>query len=260
MGELLVMHRKIALFILGITLLGGHFVHSDSGSRYPRMTLESGVRQADETRMAIEGIFLRQNRGEEDEFVFRDSDGREIVVYDRQAGKNVRFNVPVVINGEIDRGVLRTEFNLHSAAYLNEVSEGEAAEKTSSSSAATANAVDSRDGVFIHLSSGPDQPRRVAMALTLASAFAGETPVLVYADLDAVSLLTREGVEIAPEGYRALSEQLPALIQAGVRIRVCPTCLAAAGYSSADLRAGVQLADKREFLSFTDGRILSVDY
>jgi hypothetical protein len=40
----------------------------------------------------------------------------------------------------------------------------------------------------------------------------------------------------------------------------CPGCLKAAGKTPADLAAGVRVADKAEFLSFTSGRILTLDY
>ncbi len=40
----------------------------------------------------------------------------------------------------------------------------------------------------------------------------------------------------------------------------CPGCHEAAGKSEADLIDGVVLADAEPFFSFTDGRILLLDY
>lgn len=216
---------------------------------YPRMTIEQASQQRNETTMSIEGTFLRQHRGEEDEFIFRDLAGDEIRVYDRQAGRDVRLNVPVVIEGAIDRGIpLRVEFNLHRVVAAPT---GAAAQPAPS---------EARDGIFIHLSSGHDTPRPVLMALTLAAAYAGDHPVLIYADLDAVRLFVQASPATTSPGFQPAAERIPELLQRGVRIRVCPTCLAAAGLTSADLIGGVALADKREFLAFTSGRILTFDY
>jgi len=40
----------------------------------------------------------------------------------------------------------------------------------------------------------------------------------------------------------------------------CPGCLKAAGKTGDDLTAGVQIADKARFFTFTKGRILILDY
>jgi len=229
-----------------------------SQSSYPRMTIEEASQQRDETRMSIEGTFLRQNRGEEDEFIFRDGAGSEILVYDRDAGRDIQLNVPVLIEGAIDRGnLLRREFNLHRVLSLT------LEESTPPKSTATvpnASAAESRDGVFVHLSSGPDNARSVLMALTLADTFSGERPVLIYADLEAVALFTATAPSVSSSGYLPSAERVSNLLEAGAMIRVCPTCLSAAGLSSADLMEGVKLADKREFFTFTTGRILTFDY
>ena len=81
---------------------------------YPLKSVQQAKSQGDETRMALEGAFVRSHRGEEDEFIFRDTAGKEILVYDRDAGRHVKLNTPVIIEGAIDRGNLfRREFNLH---------------------------------------------------------------------------------------------------------------------------------------------------
>jgi hypothetical protein len=40
----------------------------------------------------------------------------------------------------------------------------------------------------------------------------------------------------------------------------CPGCLKSAGKTADDLMPGVAIADKKQFFSFTKGRILSLDY
>lgn len=228
-------------------------------SAYPLMSVDQASQQRDESRMSLEGVFLRQNRGEEDEFIFRDKAGDEILVYDRNTGREVQLDVPVVIEGAIDRGNLsRTEFNLHRVVPASRPQEE--LQPEFGTPAVLSEVKKTTDGVFIHLSSGAESPRSVLMALTLAGAFAGDHPVLIYADLDAVSLFTEEAPSVSSRGYLPAGERIPALLNAGALIRVCPTCLSAAGLSSADLIEGVTLADKREFFSFTSGRILTFDY
>jgi intracellular sulfur oxidation DsrE/DsrF family protein len=57
-----------------------------------------------------------------------------------------------------------------------------------------------------------------------------------------------------------LKAQLAELQRRGVTLMACPGCLKAAGKTPADLIAGVQVADKSGFFSFTKGRILTLDY
>lgn len=246
-------------FLLFITGLAAalSLAEAEKPSSYPPMTIAEAVKQPDETRMSIEGTFIRQHRGEEDEFVFQDSAGEEIIVYDRKEGQNIRIGVPVIAMGEIDRGILGNEFNLHRVDYS---SESTPVKQMPPAEAKEESEFSSRDGILIHLSSGPDDPARVAMAMALASAYAGENPVLIYADLEAVALFTEQFQDVAPEGYLSFQESLLSLLEKGVLIRVCPTCLNAGGLSTTDIREGVRLADKREFLTFAGGRILSFDY
>ena len=50
------------------------------------------------------------------------------------------------------------------------------------------------------------------------------------------------------------------LADRGVILAACPGCLQAAGKTEADLQDGVTVANKTEFFSFTEGRILTLDY
>ena len=263
------MNYRYFLLLLGaLSISSACFAQSNhNANNYPLRTIDQAVKMADESRVSIDGMFLRQQRGEEDEFIFADSQGSDILVYDRQAGRSIRLNTPVRIFGEVDRGLLKTEINLHSTNYEKAPTSPSATSLPGTQAgtySTTPPATDANgapeDGLFIHLSSGPDAPRRVAMAMTMAAAFAADHPVLIYADLDAVALFVQDAEMVAVEGYQPVDEQLARLKSSGVMLRVCPTCLAAAGYATTDLAAGVKLADKREFFSFTDGRIISVDY
>lgn len=117
-----------------------------------------------------------------------------------------------------------------------------------------------RDGVFIHLSSGPENPHRVLMALSMATIMSEDHDVLVYCDIEAVRLCLADAEDIAFAHFTPLKEALAGLLEKGVTVMACPGCLKAAGKSGGDLAEGIRIADKSAFFSFTKGRILSLDY
>lgn len=125
---------------------------------------------------------------------------------------------------------------------------------------APARAADSRDGVFIHISHGPEDPHRLLMALNMASMMAADHPVLVYFDIKAVEAVVKDARDVQYAHFPSLKTQLAELAKRGVTLMACPGCLKAAGKSPADLAPGVQVADKAKFFSFTSGRILTLDY
>jgi len=114
--------------------------------------------------------------------------------------------------------------------------------------------------VFIHLSHGSDDPHRVAMALQMAAVMSEERDVLVYFDIKGVEVVLKDAPDIAYAHFPGSHAQLAALSAGGVTLAACPGCLKAAGKSEADLADGIGLADKDKFFSFTEGRILTLDY
>lgn len=120
--------------------------------------------------------------------------------------------------------------------------------------------VPARDGVFLHVSSGPENPHRVLMAMKMAELMSAEKDVLMYFDIEGVNVLLADSAVVAHDGFTASDEQITKLIDLGVPIYACPACLAAAGKTPADLREGIQVANKDAFFDFTEGRILSLDY
>jgi len=121
-------------------------------------------------------------------------------------------------------------------------------------------AADSRDGVFIHISHGADDPHRLLMALNMAAMMATDHPVLVYIDIKGVNAVLKDAPDVRFAHFPSLKTQLDELIKKGVTIMACPGCLKAAGKSPADLAPGIQVADKAKFFSFTSGRIINLDY
>jgi predicted peroxiredoxin len=121
-------------------------------------------------------------------------------------------------------------------------------------------AAEPRDGVFLHISHGSDDPHRVLMGLQMAALMAEDRDVLVYFDIKGVDVVLKDGDDLAYSHFPSSKTQLAALPKKGVILMACPGCLKAAGKTAADLAPGVQIADKDRFFSFTKGRILTLDY
>jgi len=117
-----------------------------------------------------------------------------------------------------------------------------------------------RDGVFIHISHGPEDAHRVLMALKMAEMMASDKDVLVYFDIEGIKAVLKDAPNLEHAQFPKSHEQIVKLGELGVPIFACPGCLAAAGKSAADLREGVQVANKDAFFDFTEGRILTLDY
>jgi predicted peroxiredoxin len=126
--------------------------------------------------------------------------------------------------------------------------------------AAGLQAAETRDGVFIHISHGPDDPHRLLMALNMANMMSADHPVVIYFDIKAVEAVLKDSKDVQFAHFPSSKTQIAELAKRGVVMMACPGCLKVAGKTAADLAPGVQVADKAKFFSFTSGRILSLDY
>ncbi len=117
-----------------------------------------------------------------------------------------------------------------------------------------------REGVFVHITKGAEDPHAVLMGLQMARLMSADRDVLVYFDLRGVEVVLQGGRDITHQAFKSSGTQLNELLNKGVPLYACPGCLRAAGRTPADLRPGVQVADKDAFFSFTPGRVLSIDY
>jgi predicted peroxiredoxin len=117
-----------------------------------------------------------------------------------------------------------------------------------------------RDGIFIHISQGANDPHRVLMPLKMAELMADSRDVLIYFDIKGVEVVLKDAEDIVYSHFPTSKKQLKALLAAGVEMHVCPGCLKAAGKTAKDVMAGVKIANKDRFFSFTKGRILTLDY
>jgi len=117
-----------------------------------------------------------------------------------------------------------------------------------------------RDGVFIHISHGADDPHRLLMALNMAAIMADDHDVLVYFDISAVSVVLKDSEDVTFSHFPSSKEQLRVLKEKGATLMACTGCLKHAGKTKEHLAEGIEIADKNKFFSFTQGRILTLDY
>jgi predicted peroxiredoxin len=117
-----------------------------------------------------------------------------------------------------------------------------------------------RDGVFVHISHGMEDPHRVLMALRMADLMADDRDVLVYFDINGIEVVLEDAPDIEFSHFPSSRSQIAHLLELGVPIYACPGCLKAAGKNPEDLAEGIQIAAKDAFFDFTDGRIVTLDY
>ena len=117
-----------------------------------------------------------------------------------------------------------------------------------------------RDGVFVHISHGAESSHAVLMALKMANLMSADRDVLVYFDVTGVNVVLKDAPDLVSPTFESSGAQLTALLDKGVPLYVCPSCLTAAGKRPEDLRPGVKIAEKDAFFGFTKGRILTLDY
>lgn len=117
-----------------------------------------------------------------------------------------------------------------------------------------------RDGVFIHISEGYNDPHKALMPLKMATLMAMDKDVIVYMDIHAVELLVKGAKDMQFAEFESAQTYLKKLVEMGVGVYACPTCLKIAGFKPEDLMEGIQVAQKDRFFDFTKGRILTLDY
>ncbi|MCF8266489.1 MAG: DsrE family protein [Ignavibacteriales bacterium] len=117
-----------------------------------------------------------------------------------------------------------------------------------------------KDGVFVHISHGTDDVHRALMGLQMAVKMSEDKDVLVYFDITGISFVLKDSEEFTFDGFPGSKTQINKLLSSGVTIMACPGCLKAAGKTESDLMDGIKIADKENFFSFTNGRILTIDY
>jgi predicted peroxiredoxin len=117
-----------------------------------------------------------------------------------------------------------------------------------------------KDGVFVHIKSGPDHPHSVLMGLRMAQMTADDHDVLVYFDVDGINVVLQGAPDFKMEPFGPSHAMIQDLIARKVPVYACPGCLKALGKKPEQLMPGVMVAEKQAFFTFTQGRILTLDY
>jgi len=117
-----------------------------------------------------------------------------------------------------------------------------------------------KEGLFLHISTSYDNPHRLLMPLKMATMMAKDKAVLIYMDIEAVKILVKNSKDITHPEFESAHTYIKKLLEMGVEIYACPTCLKIAGYKPEDLMNGIKIANKDRFFNFTKRRILSLSY
>ena len=73
-------------------------------------------------------------------------------------------------------------------------------------------------------------------------------------------MVTKDAPNLEMDPFDPSDEIFERLVNRNVTILACPACMQVAGVEKADLRDGVEVAEKEMFFDFTEGRILTLDY
>jgi len=117
-----------------------------------------------------------------------------------------------------------------------------------------------KDGIFLHVSSGYDNPHKASMALSLAVKMSETKDVALFFDIEGVKLLTNNSEDIQMNDFMTVHSALDTLVKHNVRIMACPMCMAKAEIKHEELKDGIIVAEAEKFFNFTKGRILTLDY
>ena len=120
----------------------------------------------------------------------------------------------------------------------------------------------SATGYLFHLSTGDEDARRVLVPLTLAMMISNDgTPVQLFLDQKAVLVTHKDAKPIShPDFPKNSTELLDILVKRGIGIAVCPLCMKGEKMTKEDLREGAALFSPDKLSSFTDGRIITMDW
>jgi predicted peroxiredoxin len=117
-----------------------------------------------------------------------------------------------------------------------------------------------KEGLFLHITTSYDNPHRLLMPLKMATLMAQDKAVLIYMDIESVKILVKDSKDIKHSEFESAHTYIKKLLELGVEIYACPTCLKVAGYKTEELMDGIKPANKDRFFNFTNGRILSLSY
>jgi predicted peroxiredoxin len=117
-----------------------------------------------------------------------------------------------------------------------------------------------KDGVLIHISSGMENPQKVLMALTMGLIMSDDRDVFIFMDINAVNVVLSTSKSLELPKFESSKILIDKILNKGIKIAVCTTCLEAVNKTQYDLMKGIKFANKDDFFDFTQGRILTLNY
>ena len=115
--------------------------------------------------------------------------------------------------------------------------------------------------VFFNITSGPDDPHPVTMALQLAGhALDDNRSVVLFFNVRGVQIPTNGLSDTLAFGDRPIKEMLASLIERGADVQVCPHCMAALGVDTTDLIAGAQVTNREMLFSHLNANTTVFSY
>jgi len=104
--------------------------------------------------------------------------------------------------------------------------------------------------MFFNITSGPDNPHPVTMALQLAGHSLDDgREVVLFFNVQGVHVPTNELSETLAFGDEPIKMMLAGLIERGAHVHVCPHCMAALEVEEADLVEGAQVTTRESLFA-----------
>ncbi len=115
--------------------------------------------------------------------------------------------------------------------------------------------------MFFNITSGPDDPHPVTMALQLAGhALDDGRDVLLFFNVRGVHIPTAQLSDTLAFGDRPIKELLADLMERGAVVHVCPHCMAALEVSETDLIEGAQVTTRDLLFAYLTGNTAVFTY
>jgi predicted peroxiredoxin len=115
--------------------------------------------------------------------------------------------------------------------------------------------------IFFNITSGPDDPHPVTMALQLAGhALDDQRDVVLFFNVRGVDIPTVHLADTLSFGDRPIKEMLAGLIERGAEVHVCPHCMAALGVEAADLIDGARVTTRDLLFAHLQGNTAVFTY
>ncbi len=131
----------------------------------------------------------------------------------------------------------------------------------SGQSSGAASESDGPTPIFFNITSGPEDPHPVTMALQLAGhALDDQRSVVLFFNVRGVHIPTGELSDTLAFGDRPIKEMLAGLIGRGAEVHVCPHCMSALGVEETDLIDGAQVTTRDLLFAHLQGNTAVFTY